>query len=244
MAKSRARPVYLWGNRAGELSPPLVTLLPRVRRQLGIVRTGPGAYRVVRDPWGNRVLVGLERVMEHIAGSNDPTRWQSVPGIIAAIKHAEHLHYKVDTHGRETYADDGSLTVHRHWDQRGETEPYRFFVYTHPLSPTTPLGQVPRELEFSSVVPARRSGKVRREETRAGAVLRARTNPVPAWAARDAVEQSPARQHLPGARPALQSNASTGQSAQASHSGSLFMIAFGALVALARLAQRPQQEVA
>lgn len=71
--------------------PSPIELERRVRRELRIVR--PEGYRLVGDPWGNRVRVDLAQVVEHIGlHASDARRWEVIPLIVPTIRRADRLY--------------------------------------------------------------------------------------------------------------------------------------------------------
>lgn len=89
-------PVYLWhGERPGGRE-----LEERVRQALGITRAA--GFRRVRDPWGNFVDLELGRVLTHIGHHpTDRRRWELIPAIVPAIKHANTLYESGSRHKYE-----------------------------------------------------------------------------------------------------------------------------------------------
>jgi hypothetical protein len=178
-----ARAIRLWsgerpsGHEADE----------RIRKELRIVRSD--GYRLVRDPWGQRVKVELDRVRTHVLyHPRDRQRWRFIPTIIPGIKQAHTLYRKGNTFGYES-----SLFI------AGRPRGRRRTVFVYGIEDQA------EGRKFATVLSPTRAYDIRREKKRAGSIDRTRPNPGsqaymgtrgPGW--QDRVAQRP-----PGAAPAL-----------------------------------------
>ncbi|TAK33504.1 MAG: hypothetical protein EPO21_13085 [Chloroflexota bacterium] len=215
----KARTITPWrGER-----PSRQLLQQRITQALGIVR--PEGYRLVRDPWGNRVKVDRQHVLEHIAmRSDDAGRWRFIPAIVETIKRATEL-YEKDVDRTRTYF--APLPV-RH--RGGVVKETSFVLWARPRD---------GEWSFASMVPRepRKAEKARKKAGRLIATRPDERNPayMGSW---EPGGEDRAAQRLPGAAPALHHKNST--RAQSTSRDGAVVLALGVLLALALMIHRQE----
>lgn len=196
--------------------------IDKVKSTLGIVR--PEGYRLVADPWGNRVRVELARIMDHLINHpTDRTRWRLLPCIIPTIKNANQ---RYEYGANFTY--EANLTV----QHKSGAYPRTMFV----KGPIRGSG----EQFFGTIVSPTRPQAIAKEKAKAGRPTASRPNPdglanIGTW---DPRQQSRAAQRLPGAAPALKFHSSTDFSRKSSNRAGRLLLIVGGLLILSHMGRQ------